>query len=89
MSDAPPEQQEGMGYAADHLKTTVHVSKQRDTNANQLVKIIYSLSQHSAQCLPAWSCWFIAPSQGCTAEASGPAGEGDEEGEPGMPATGV
>lgn len=46
-SDAPPEQQKGTGYPVDHLKTTVHMSKQQETNANQLVKVIYSLSQHS------------------------------------------
>jgi len=41
------------------------------------------------QCLPAWSCWFIAPSRARMAEASGPGivDEGDEEREPGMPAS--
>lgn len=84
-SNAPHEQQEGTCYPVDHLKTTVHVSKSQETNANQLVKVIYSLSQHSAQCLPAWSCWFIDPSQGCLAEASGP-GIVDKEHEKGSQA---
>lgn len=29
-----------MGYPADRLKTAVHVSKQRETNANQLISVI-------------------------------------------------
>lgn len=31
-----------------HLKTTVHVSKQQETNADQLISVICSQSQHSA-----------------------------------------